>query len=158
MNIGGRSLQDHLRLLAPLFVLITAVFILRLVLALAGAPGGIVRALSVGVAGAVSVLAAAFLIHFKRFGGYTNLVASVFMLGFWEQLLIVVAIGFATLTRTNNIYVAPEYSGRLTPLQHILGHLTFGLGLETLMGAAMACLVLWLLRKLVPLTPEKSPS
>ena len=157
MRIGGRGLREHLRLLAPLFGFITAVFILRLVLDLAGAPAGLTRTFSVGVAGSVAVLGAVFLIHFKRFGSYANLLVAVFFLGLCEQSLIAIAIAFATLTHTHNVYVAPEFTGRLTPLQHILGHLTSGLAIETLMGAAMACLLFWLLRKLLPLeSPGKS--
>jgi len=33
---------------------------------------------------------------------------------------------------------------------HIHGHLTFGVGVGTLLGAAEGCLLLWLLRRLVP--------
>jgi hypothetical protein len=52
---GGRlGLRDHVRLLAPLFALIAAVWALRLVLDASGAPKGLVRLSSVTVAGAVS--------------------------------------------------------------------------------------------------------
>jgi hypothetical protein len=157
MKIGGYGLRDHLRLLAPLFALIAAVWALRLVLHAAGAPFGLVRICSVTVAGAVSILLAALLIHTRRFGSYPNAVLASFLLVCWEQLLIVAAIAFSAFSHVQNVFAAPEYSqrfehgGALTPAQHIAGHLTFGLGIGTLFGAAMSCLLLWMLRRLVPM-------
>jgi hypothetical protein len=155
MKIGEHGLRDHLRLLAPLFGLITAVWALRLVLHLAGAPMQLVRIFSVGVAGSVSVLVAAFLIHFKRFGSYSNVVVSAFLLVLYAQLLIVLAIAFAAITRTQNVFVATEFSFHMTYTQHIAAHLTVILVFQSLMAAGMACLLLLMLRWLVPLTPKQ---
>ncbi|HEY3129849.1 MAG TPA: hypothetical protein VGL91_10350 [Acidobacteriota bacterium] len=150
MNVGGLSLRDHIRLLAPLFGLIAAVWLLRLVLATAGAPGGLVSVVSVTAAVAISVLLAVLLIHFRRAGSYANVVFSVALLVLFEELLIVAAIGFAVLTGTGNIFTAPEYSfphADPSQIRHILGHLTFGVGLGTLFGSGMGCLLLWILRR-----------
>lgn len=152
MKISGRGLGDHLRLLVPSFGLITAVFVLRMVLDAAGAPHSLVRACSVTVAGAGAVLVAVLLIHSRRFGGYSNVVVATLLLVIWEQLLISGAIAFFALTGVQNIYSAPEYSpGRLAdPWHHIAGHLVFSLGFGELISAAMGCLLLWMLRSLVP--------
>jgi hypothetical protein len=150
MRIDGHGLGDHLRLLSPLFGLIAAVWALRLILDLAGTPAMIVRMVSVGVAGAVSVLVAAFLIHFKRFGNYTSVLAAAFLLICWEQFLIVLAIAFAALTRTTNVYSATRYAHGLSPARHIASHLIFGVTIGWIFAAAMGCLVLWMLRHLVP--------
>jgi hypothetical protein len=136
----------------PLFGLIAAVRLLRLVMDKAGTPTPIVRMVSVTVAGSASILFAVLLIHFKSFGSYGNVVVSAFLLELWSQLLICSAIAFSALTGTANIYSAPEYSPRTGPLAHIFGHITFGLGLGTLFGAGMGCLLLWLLRRIVPAT------
>jgi hypothetical protein len=157
MRINGHRLGDHLRLLSPLFGLIAAVWALRLILDLAGTPAMIVRMVSVGVAGAVSVLVAAFLIHFKRFGSYTSVLAAAFLIICWEQFLIVLAIAFATLTGTSNVYSAPEYAHRLSPAQHMASHLIFGVTIGWIFAGAMGCLVFWMLRRLVP-TKEAGPS
>ena len=66
MKIGEHGLRDHLRLLAPMFGLIAAVWALRWIMALASTPPGLVRMMSVSVAGAVAVLVAVVIIHFKR--------------------------------------------------------------------------------------------
>jgi len=156
MKIGGHGLREHIRLLSPLFGLIASVWLLRLVMDLAGTPRGIVRIVSVTVAGSASILLATLLIHFKRFGSYPNIVAATFLLELWSQLLICSAIAFSALTGTTNVYSEPEYSQGFTPLTHIIGHITFGVGMGTLVGGAMGCLLLWLLRHIVPAAGGKS--
>jgi hypothetical protein len=155
MNIGGHGLKDHLRLLAPVFGLIAAVWVLRMVLDFAGAPRMVTHWTSVTLAGAVSLLVAVLLIPFKRFGGYANVVFSVFLLMLWQNFLIVLAIAFSAFTGLQTIYTAPEYGGSLSPARHIVGHLTFGLGIFTLFGAGMDCLLLWILRLLVPVAKAR---
>lgn len=151
MNIGRQGFKDHVRLLAPLFGLIAAVWVLRMVLDFAGAPHMVIHwGASVTLTTAISLLVAVLLVHFKRFGGYANVVFSVFLLILWENFLIDLAITFSAFTGLQTIYSAPEYGGRFGPVGHILGHLTFGLGFGTLFGAAMDCLLLWVLRRLVP--------
>ncbi len=150
MKIGERGLGEHLHLLAPLFGLIAAIWALRMVLALADAPHVLIHYCSVTAAGAISVLLAVLLIYFKKFGGYANVVASVVLLHLWAQLLISGAIAFGILTGTSNIYGAREFTGRMTPVQNLLSHLTFSLAFGSLIGTGMGCLLLWLLRKLVP--------
>ena len=156
MKMGGHGLREHIRLLMPLFGLITAVWLLRLIMDKAGTPPSIVRMASVTVAGAASILLAVLLIHFKAFGGYGNVVVSAFLLELYEQLLICGAIAFSALTNSVNVYSAPEYSPRSGPLAHIFGHITFGLGLGTLFGSAMGCLLLWLLKHIVPAAGGKA--
>ncbi len=151
MKIGEHNLRDHLRLLGPLFALIAAVWVLRWVMDLASTPPGIVRLTSVSVAGAVAVLVAVVMIHFRRFGGYTSVVVSAFLLVLWEEFLIILAIVFTMVTGIENIYTEPEFSPGGSHLSHIAGHVTFGLGLEGIFAAAMGCLLLWVLRRLVPI-------
>jgi len=157
MRIDGHGLRDHLRLLSPLFGLIAGVWALRLIMNLAGTPAMLVRMVSVGVAGAVSVLVAVFLIHFKRFGSYASVVVASFVLIAWEQILIVLAISVTLLSGKLNVYTEPAYTFGESHAQHIAAHLTYGLGVESIFGAAMGCLVLWMLRRLVP-SKEASPS
>jgi hypothetical protein len=158
MRICGHGLRDHLRLLAPLFGLIAAVWVLRMVMALAGTHPSIVRYVSVGVAGSVSGLIAVWLIHFRRFGGYSNVVFATFLLMIWEESLISAAIAFAALTGTSNIYTAAEYAHGMGHAEHITLHLTLGLGFGTLFGSAMGCAFLWLLRKFLPVLQASKTS
>jgi hypothetical protein len=156
MTVASLGVRDHVRLLVPLFALIAAVWALRLVLDASGAPNGIVRLVSVTVAGAVSVLLAVVLLHFRRLGRYPNVIVATILLVFWAQLLIVLAIAFAAVTGVQNVFATAAYSPHGSgPLRHIAGHLTFGLGFGILVGSAMACLTLWTLRRLVPLESER---
>jgi hypothetical protein len=150
MNVHGRTFKEHLQLLWPLFGFIAAVWVLRMVLGFAGAPKWVLHWVSVTLATTVAVFLAVLLIHARRFGGYVNIVFSVFLLAVWEQLLLSGAIAFAAMTGTHNIYSAPEYSPLGTPLQHVLGHLTFGVGFVTLFGSAVGCALYFLLSRIMP--------
>ncbi len=153
MKIGGHSIREHLGLLAPLFGLLGAIWLIRLLLAAVGAPSILIRIASLTVAGPASILLAAVLIHSRRYGSYASIVLSSFLLNGWVQLLIIVAIAFGTVTGIENVYTAPEFSmpgDDPFHVRHIVGHLTFGFGLTSLVGAAEGCLLLWLLRKITP--------
>ena len=149
MKIDGHGLRDYFRLLAPLFALIAAVWALRIVVYAAGVRGPALHVISVTLAGRLSILLAVIIIHRRRFGGYTSVIASVFLLSCWEQLVISAAILFTVLTGIFNVYSAPHYTFGETPAVHMLGHLTVGIGSGALLGAAMGCLLLLILRKLV---------
>lgn len=153
MNICGYGLRDHVRLLGPLFGLVALVWMLRWALEILGAPHRLVSLLSVTVVTSLSILVAVGLMHARRFGSYLNVVLVSFLLVSWEQILIIAAIVFAVVSGIENVYTAPEYSivgDDPYHKWHILGHLTFGIGAGTLFGSAAGCLLLWLLRKLVP--------
>jgi len=153
MKSRKRGLRAHTRLLLPLFGLIAAVWLLRIIFHAAGTPPWITRLTSVSVATATALLLAVLFIHFRRFGGYASVVMSAFLLTVWEELLIVAAIVVSAQTGTINVYTVPEYSIPLKDpghIKHIYGHLTYGIGFGTLAGAAMGSLLLWLLRKLDP--------
>jgi hypothetical protein len=153
MPTGRWGLRTHIRMLVPLFGLIAAVWLLRLIVAAAGSPSWLVRMISVSVASSVALLLAVLLIHFKGYGSYPSVVMSAFLLSAWSELLIIAAIAVAVQTGTSNIYTAPEYSMTVEDprhLKHIYGHLTYGIGLGTFSGAAMGSLLLWLLRLLIP--------
>jgi hypothetical protein len=149
MNIGGHGLREHLRLLAPLFGLIAAVWALRLVVFAAGLPASSpwLHVISVTVFGAVSILLAVLMIHRRRFGSYANVVAATFLLVCWQQGLIVAAILFTALTGISNVYSAPAFSFGESYGAHAAGHLTFGIGSGILFGGGMGCLLLWMLRR-----------
>jgi len=159
MRVGGHPMREHVRLLLPLFAFLMVVWLLRLRLAAAGASLSVSRLFSVTTASAVAVFLAVLLIHFHRFGGYTNVVTTSLLLNAWSQILIVIAILFAVVTGTENVYTLPEFSAPGDDpmhLRHIFGHLTFMVGLGTLFGAGVGCLMLWFLRLMVPVRGEKA--
>ncbi len=156
MQIGGYRVRQHLRLLAPMFALLAAVWAVRWISSSLGAPHWFVHAMSITVATPITVLLAVLLIHNRRFGGYVNVVVSSLLLNIWAELLVVAGILFSVLTGTPNVFTASEYTPPgVDPmhLKHMRGHLTFGIGIGTLAGAAMGCLLLALLRRLFPPRP-----
>jgi len=156
VNINGHGLRDHLRLVAPLWGLIAAIWALRLIVAAAGAPHVLVRVVSVTIAHTFCILVVVMLIHVRRFGSYANVVFASFLLACGSNVLVAAAVAFTALTGKVNIYSAPEFSGHmLTPMQHVVGHLTFGIGFGTIFGGAMGSLLLWMLRRL-PADPGKT--
>jgi hypothetical protein len=118
-----------------------------------GVPLSIVRLFSVTAIVPVCILLASLLIYSKRFGGYVNTIVSAILLVLWSQLLIVLAILIAVLTGIENVYTLPQFS---VPgpdphhLRHIWGQLTFGIGFEALSGSLVACLFLFMLRRIDP--------
>lgn len=157
MRVGGHRMREHLRLLWPLFAFLAVVWLLRMILHALGLPLGLSRFFSVTAAGAVAVLLAVVRIHSSGFGGYTNVVVASLLLNAWGQVLIVLAIIFSVLTGTVNVYTLPEFSVEGDDpmhLRHIAGHLTFMTGLGTLLGAGMGCLMLWMIRIIVPMRGE----
>jgi hypothetical protein len=139
--------------LAPLFGFITLVWALRWGLDAAGASHGLVRLFSVTAATSLAILVAVWLIHTRKFGSYPNVVVASLLLVVFEQVLLVLAIVFSVLTGIENVFTEPEFSiATADPyhLRHILGHMTFGIGAGMLFGAATGCLMMWLLRTLVP--------
>jgi len=152
MNICGRGIRDHIRLLAPLFGFIGVVWLLRWTVAAAGGPRVLVHIVSVTGATSLAILIAVWRIHTRGFGSYPNVAVATLLLVVFGQLLITLSILFAVITGINNIFTHPDFSVPDDPhhVRHILGQLTFGIGAGTLFGAATGCLMLWLLRKLVP--------
>ena len=159
MRVGGHRVREHLLLLKPLFIFIALVWLIRLILGSLGAPLAVSKIFTVTGAAAATIFWAAWLIHSRRFGGYTNVVVASLLLTAWGQILVIAAIVFSILTSTQNVFTQPEFSMRGDDplhLHHIYGHLTFGIGLGTLFGAGMGCLLFWILRELVPNAPQRS--
>lgn len=158
VKIGDHTFREHIRLLYPFFAFILIIWMLRMVLHAVGAPGWLVRILSVSGASSLSVVLTVLLIHVRNFGSYANVFLASLLLVAWRELLIVLAILFSVVSGIENIYTAPEFSipeNDPYHIWHILGHLTFSIGGGTLLGGAMGCLLLLLLRKLVPAPPVR---
>ena len=154
MRIGEHGVREHIRLLFPALVLVSGVWCLRLILSASGLPIALVKLASVTVATTVSVLLSVILIHARRFGGYASVVVASLLINLWAQALVIFSILFGILTGTENIYSVPEFRIGANQWVHIYGHLTFGIATGTLVGAAVGCLLLWLLRTI--LRPRES--
>ncbi|HLG16877.1 MAG TPA: hypothetical protein VJH03_20595 [Blastocatellia bacterium] len=160
MRIGGRRVREHIRFLWPLFGFIAVVWALRLVADAVAPNHRIARFFSLTAAAPLAVLLAVLMIHVRRFGGYKNVVIASLLLVAWSHLLIMVAIVFSVVTGLENVFTAPEFSVPLDDryhVRHILGHVTLAIG-GGLMGAGIGCVLLYLLRLLVPSRPPDEES
>lgn len=156
MKLGGYRLEVYLAMLAPLFAFIGAVWLLRLLLDALGMPIEVVKIFSVTAASAISVLLATVIIHLRGIGGFLHVVICTTLIALFSQILITLSIVFAVVTGIPNIFVAPEFSLPTDPhhTRHILGHMSFSLGVEVLLGAAMGGGLLWILRIIIPQLPN----
>ena len=153
MKVHGHGLREHIRFLAPLLIFLVIVWIVRTLLGVVNAPLWFSMLFSVSAAAVIALLVAILWFHIRGFGSYPNVVMASFLINAWTHLLIILAIAIAVITNTENIFTRPEFSMKgddAYHLRHILGHLTFGIGANTLFGAGMGCLMLWLLRLVVP--------
>ncbi|MCS6883992.1 MAG: hypothetical protein RMM17_11040 [Acidobacteriota bacterium] len=158
MQLGGYSLKAYFKMLTPLLAFIAAIWMLRLLLDAIGVPLDIVKYFSVTAASAIAVLLATVNIHFSHFGGALHVVICTAIISAFSQLLIVSAIVFSVLSGTPNIFTAPEFSLAADPhhLRHIIGHLSFSIGAEVLLGSAMGNLLLLVLRLILPTSKRKN--
>lgn len=149
MKVNGRTLSEHLHLLKPFLALIAAAWVLRVTLVFAGAPDWLVRSFSLVFLSPIVIALMVVVVHVRRFGGYSNVIFATFLLTLFVHLLITSGI---LLTETMGIEKMMRPSFRHPPptVAHVIGHLTFGFGLGTLLGAALASVVLFVLRTLVP--------
>lgn len=149
MKVNGRTLSEHLRLLKPFFWVLALVWALRYVVALAGGPTWLVRSFSLIFLAPILIAVMVLVVHIRRFGGYSNVIVATFLLTFFVHLLIASGI---LLTETMGIERVMRPSVRHAPptLTHAIGHLTFGLGMGTILGAALASILLFVLRMVVP--------
>ncbi len=152
MRVSGRTMKEYIQLLTPLFGIIAAVWALRFFLGQVGAPDWLIRPVSVTLVVPVSIILMTLLIRVKRFGGYPSVIVGAFFLVTWSQLLIVAAILLSVFGGVDNIFTAPQFSPGNDPhhMQHIIGHLTFGVGLLTLFSSLMGCVLLFMLRRIHP--------
>lgn len=149
MKVNGRTLSEHLHLLKPFFGLLALVWVLRYAVALAGGPTWLVRSFSLIFLSPIVIAVMVLVVHVRRFGGYSNVILATFLLTVWVHLLISSGI---LLTETMGLEKVMRPSFRHSPptLTHAIGHLTFGLGLGTILGAALASVLLFVLRLIVP--------
>ena len=153
MTISGRSLGDHFRLSLACLGILTAVWALRLLAGAVEIPFSAVRLISVTLGVEICLVLLVVQIHLRHFGGYASVFLCSLILNAWAQMLICSAVGFAWLTGTSNIFTHPAFlMTRPDPnlLLHIYGQLTFVLGYMTLVAACTGCLLLCLLRFVLP--------
>lgn len=104
----GKPLAYYLKLQAPALIAIFVVFLVRLVMSMAGVPASAGKILSLTF---VLILALPYYaLLAKREGlGFRHLFAMCFVQGLFSQTLVALAIVLGIVTGQDNIYTIPEF-------------------------------------------------
>lgn len=104
----GKPLAYYLKLQAPALIAIVVVFLVRLVMSMAGVPASVGKILSLTF---VLILALPYYaLLAKREGlGFRHLFAMCLIQGLFSQTLVAVAIVLGIVTGQDNIYTIPEF-------------------------------------------------
>ncbi len=156
----GKSLSQYVSFQKPVLLLIIAVWLLRLVLSMAGVP--VSGAQFVSVTG-VLVLAALYYgwaVGQKGFGSFKQLYGLNLVQGLFSQTLIALAIVLAIVIGQDNIYTIPEFyppSAGNDPMGLPPDGKNFGHAIAhiVILGAIAIPIVGWLLGSVVLLATRK---
>ena len=104
----GKPMAYYLRLQAPALIAITAVFLIRLVMSMAGVADSAGKILSITF---VLILALPYYALLAKREGLTfkHLYAMCFVQGVFSQTLVALAIVLAIFTGHDNIYTIPDF-------------------------------------------------
>jgi hypothetical protein len=143
----GKTLPQYLGFQKLVLAAIVVVGLLRLGLSLAGLPDSTVMWFSITVVGLVGTLWYGVAVHTQGFGSYKQLLPLVFLQMVLTQSVAVFAILLA-IAGFQNIFAAPEYSfGAQSQWVHIFAHLSIGILVPTLIGWAIASVVLFVTKR-----------
>jgi hypothetical protein len=144
----GKRVGDYLGFQKVFLALMAAVGLARLVVSLAGAPDAQAQWLSMTAVALAGALYYGVAVHTRGFGGYKQLLPLVLFQGLLLNGIAVLGILLAIAGR-RNIYGVSEYSGPFGERQwpHVLGHMTIGVIVPTLITWGIACLVLLITKR-----------
>ena len=151
MKIFGKSLGEYITFEQIILVLVIVIGLLRLFLSLEGIPDSKVRWASVTTLMIVGAIYYGIRVHTSGFGSYKNLLPLLFIQSLVTQLVIIFGIVVGIVTGKDNIYTAHDFAGPFAEGRsgmHILGHLTVGLFVLTIIYFVLAALTM-LITKLV---------
>ena len=157
----GKSLPEYVAFQLPILILIAAVWLLRLVLSMAGVPVSGAQYVSVTGVVVIGALYYGWAVGQKGFGSFKQLYGLNLIQGIFSQTLVALAIVLAIALGQDNIYTIPEFyppSAGNAPLgmptegrsfAHALAHIV-------LAGAIAMPILGWLLGSIVLLATRKA--
>jgi hypothetical protein len=105
----GKTLSQYVAFQKPILILITAVFLLRLVLSIAGVPVSGAKFVSVTGVLVLGALYYGWAVGQQGFGSFKQLYGANLVQGVFSQTLIALAIVLAIVLGQDNIYTIPEF-------------------------------------------------
>ena len=157
----SKSLSEYVAFQKPILILITAVWLLRLVLSMAGVSVSGAKFVSVTGVLILGALYYGWAVGQKSFGSLKQLYGLNLIQGVFSQTLVAIAIVIAIMVGQDNIYTIPEFyppSQGNSPLGLPPDGKNFGHAIAhiVLAGAIFVPILGWLLGSLVLLVSRKS--
>jgi hypothetical protein len=157
----GKSLSEYIAFQRPVLLLIGAIWLMRLVLSMAGVPVSGARFLSVTGVVVLGSLYYGWAIGRSGFGSFKQLYALNLIQGLFSQTLVALAIVLAIVIGEDNIYTIPEFyppSAGNDPLGLPPDGKNFGHAIAHIVaaGAIAIPIIGWLLGSVVLLATRKS--
>ena len=110
-RVFGKKWSEYIQFERWIFILIAAVWAVRLGLSLTGTSFSVIRWVSINIVLLVGLLYCSVAVHTSGFGSYKQLLALLFLQTAFAHLLIAAAIVLGIVTGTGNAYTAPEVFG-----------------------------------------------
>jgi len=144
----GKPVSSYLAFQKVVLALLAVVGLTRLGLSLAGVSNSVAIWFSMNLVGWAGAIYYGIAAQRRGFGSYKQLLPLTFFQTLLFHLIAVTGI-LLTIAGVPNIYAAPEFSGPAAQNQwlHALAHLTIGLLAATLIWWGVACLAMWITRK-----------
>jgi hypothetical protein len=151
MTIFGKPLSEYIGFAKIILLLVVVVGVARLALSLAGVENATVKFLSITVVGLIGLVYYSIRVHTSGFGSYKQLLALIVIQNIVAQVIIVVGIAIAIVTKRDNIFSAPEYSPQADGKTwlHAGMHVVFGIIVGSLLAWAIGSLILFITKKAV---------
>ena len=148
----GKTAAQYVGFQKVVLALIVVIFLLRLMLSLAGTPNSVARWISVTAVLLAGVLYYGVAVHTSGFGSYKQLYPLVLFQSLLGEGLLALGVALAILTGTDNIYTAPEYSGGGDGKNwgHVLAHLVVAAVILPLVSWGVSSLVMLVTKKVAP--------
>jgi hypothetical protein len=155
----GKPLSAYVAFARPVLVVITVVWLLRLVLSMAGVPVAGAQLVSVTAVVLLGALYYGWAVGQRGFGSFPQLYGLNLVQGIYSQTLVALAIVLAIVIGRDNIYTIPEFyppSAGNDPLGlppdgksfgHAFAHLVVGTVLVPIVGWLLGSVVLLVTRR-----------
>ena len=124
----GKKFGEYIQFERWILILVAAVFVVRLVLPFAGVTVAQARWISINIVLLAGLIYCGVAVHTSRFGSYKQLFGLLLIQNVFAHWLIALALAFAVITGTENIYTAPEFFGGSSGRNwgHVAAHLIAG--------------------------------
>jgi hypothetical protein len=144
----GKKFSEYVRFDSWILILVALVFVVRLVLPMAGVQISQARWVSINVVLLVGLLFCSVAVHVTRFGSYKQLLGLLFVQNAFAHILIACGIMLGIVTGKANIYTAPEFFGGSNGAtwSHVLAHI---------LGAILVPVIVWLFGSVILFVTKK---